>query len=102
MASLNSLDPFRQVFCVVLTMRLILFALEMLSLQYGLMDVRGTNDTAVLVLLAASEADVVLRALTVGALGGPIMQAVCEGKDVIRPIKTVLWITTDARPGTNV
>ena len=70
-----SLPP--QMFSVVLNMRLTLFALETLSLLYGLMDVRGTSDVALLVLLSASEADVVCRALAIGGVGGQLTQAVC-------------------------
>ncbi|KAK8377829.1 hypothetical protein O3P69_014049 [Scylla paramamosain] len=64
-----------QVFSVVLTMRLTLFALETLSLLYGLLDVRGTGDVALLVLLSISETDVVIRAFAIGMVGEQMMQA---------------------------
>ena len=60
----------------MLAMRLTLFALETLSLLYGLLDVRGTGDVALLVLLSISEADVIIRAFAIGMVGGQLTQAV--------------------------
>ncbi|XP_045102517.1 uncharacterized protein LOC123498966 [Portunus trituberculatus] len=56
-------------------MRLTLFALETLSLLYGLLDVRGMGNVALLVLLSISLTDVIIRAFSIGMVGGQLTQA---------------------------